>query len=137
MVAINRKGGRGALPLAVKKLTQPGRGKVSDFPVPEPDTIRLPCPLELEGSAREEWMRISRELAALDLLAKVDRSALTGYCVAWGQFIDSTVMLQKPWNEGGGMIIRDAKGIPRVSPWFSVNQAASKDMRAFLTEFGM
>jgi hypothetical protein len=55
------------------------------------DDLELPAgvpraPDWLEKAARQEWTRVVRELSEAGALAKLHRSALTVYCVAWGAY---------------------------------------------------
>jgi P27 family predicted phage terminase small subunit len=75
---------------------------------------------------------MSKQLFALGLLTTVDRAALAGYCQAWADWVRAHEEL----NEHG-MITVTEKGYPILSPWWSVATTAGKQMKAFLTEFGM
>ena len=86
--------GRRPKPTALKALQgNPGKRPLNRH---EPQPGGLPkCPKHLDGQARKEWKRISRELIACGLLTEVDRAALAAYCVAWSRWIDAEANVRK------------------------------------------
>jgi len=52
-----------------------------------PEVGLPPMPPELPLLAKKEWRRVTPLLLQLNLLTKVDRSAIARYCVAWGEWI--------------------------------------------------
>jgi P27 family predicted phage terminase small subunit len=92
------------------------------------------CPKHLTGEARKEWRRISRDLLAANLLQVVDRAALAAYCQAWARWVDAELKMQEA---GFSMVATTDKGYEYVSPWLTVANQALKQMRSFLTEFGL
>lgn len=100
----------------------------------EPQFGGLPkCPPHLNKNAKAEWRRISKELAAIGLLAAVDRAALAAYCASWARWIDAEESIQK-----FGTVIKSPKsGYPIQNPYVSISNTSLDLMRKFLIEFGL
>ena len=75
---------------------------------------------------------MSRELVSLGLMTKIDRAALAAYCQAWARWIQAEEEIRK-----SSCIVKSPSGYPIQNPWLAVANTALKQMRAFLTEFGM
>lgn len=80
---------------------------------------------------------MSKQLFALGLLTQVDRAALAAYCQAWADWVNANEQLARINATDGGMITLTEKGYPVVSPWWNISITAAKQMKSFLTEFGM
>jgi P27 family predicted phage terminase small subunit len=95
--------------------------------------VRLPPepPYFLEGEALAEWNRIVPELARLELLKPVDSAALTAYCLAWQRLVDAHALVASE-----GLLSHNSQGRVR-HPAVAVIEAASKDLRAWCSEFGL
>jgi len=126
--------GRPRKPTALKELEgNPGK-RALNRPEPKP-TVRIPsCPAHLSGEAKKEWRRISKELLAVGLLTVVDRAALAGYCQAWARWVDAEKEISAP---GFKTICTTDKGYEHVNPWVQVSNSALKQMKSFLSEFGL
>ena len=126
--------GRPAKPTALKRLQgNPGkRGLSKDEPQPEK---RIPpCPKHLDGEAKKEWRRVTKELHALGLLTNVDRAALAAYCQNWSRWVKAEEELAKDDVE---LVLSTDKGYHHPNPWIGIANNAMKQMRVFLAEFGM
>jgi P27 family predicted phage terminase small subunit len=123
--------GRKPLPTTLKKLKgNPGCRPLNEN---EPQPTGIPsCPRHLSKTARIEWRRIAKELLACGLLTSVDRAALAGYCESWARYVEASENVQK-----FGTVIKSPNGYPILSPYVSICNTALREMRAFLTEFGM
>ena len=112
------------------------RGNPSKRPLPkneaQPRNGIPPCPRHIQGEARKEWRRTSRELAACGLLTSVDRAALAAYCQAWARWVQAEDVLRK-----AGVLVKTPNGMLVQSPILAVANRAMDQMRAFLVEFGM
>ena len=142
-------------PTNIKKL-EGNRGR-RQLPTHEPNpTNAMPaCPSFIKGAARKEWHRLAPELLILGLLTRVDRAALAGYCIAWGQLEEVEQELArmkrssrdltklKKKNPGmkvdisNGMVSITSNGNAIIEPLLSVRKQAMEQMHKFLTEFGM
>lgn len=102
----------------------------SNEPAPPPAVPS--CPSFLKGEARREWKRISKDLATLGLLTRIDRAALAGYCTAWETYVES----DKEVRLNGRTTTTD-KGNLVQHPELANRNRALEMMKAFLAEFGM
>jgi P27 family predicted phage terminase small subunit len=90
------------------------------------------CPTELNAVAKREWRRIAPELAALGLLAKVDRTALALYCDAYARWIEAVRSIER-----FGVVIKSPNGLPIQSPYLAIANKSGEQVRLLLAEFGM
>jgi len=127
--------GRKPKPTQLKVLEgNPGKRPVNENePAPDPMADLKP-PSFLNKFGKQEWKRIVPELIKLDLLGAVDRTALAGYCNAFGTWEEAIRELRKP---GQGMITYTEKGYPIQNPLLGVINKQSEIMKGYLVEFGM
>ena len=85
----------------------------------------------LSGRALEEWQRVVAELEPLGLLKRVDRAALTAYCLAWARLVGARELIAVE-----GLTKNGPQGAVR-NPAVMVEEAASKEIRAWCAEFGL
>lgn len=129
---------RGAKPKPRNLLLLAGRGEGKDSagrPVaPTPSFVRLPPepPENLPDEARAEWDRVVPEMQRLELLKPIDRAALTTYCLIWQRLVDA----QRDIAEGK-VTTRGSQGQLVEHPAVKVFFAASKELRAWCSEFGL
>jgi P27 family predicted phage terminase small subunit len=72
-------------------------------------------------------------LDRLGLLKSIDRSALTSYCLVWDRLVTASLIVQRE-----GMVLQDDKqGKAQRHPALLTAEAASKELRAWATEFGL
>lgn len=98
---------------------------------PEPESAIPDCPPELKGDSRKEWDRISPLLLELGLLSKIDRSALSMYCQAWGQWL----ACQRRINSEG--LRKKVNGQIVPNPSHSIAIKLADQIRRWLAEFGL
>ncbi|MEM7131188.1 MAG: phage terminase small subunit P27 family [Chloroflexota bacterium] len=136
--------GRPPKPSNVTKLHgNPSKRKLNDAE-PKPK-VKIPsAPKILQGEARKEWRRISKELHALGLLTDIDRAALTMYCQAWGRWMQAEEALAETFENDDGeirlknpLVATTDRGYEHTSAWLQVSTQAYKQMKQLLTEFGM
>lgn len=124
--------GRKPTPTHLKLIAgNPGKRRLNTRE-PQPRAAVPSCPPLLQGEARREWRRISKELHALHLLAKIDRSALAAYCLAWSAWSEAQEKLRLE-----GKVFKSPSGYPLLSPWFTIASISFEQMRKMLTEFGL
>lgn len=99
---------------------------------PKPLAGKPTCPSHLDAEAKREWRRMVRDLEAMGLLTKVDRAALALYCQAWARWVKAVGQI-----EAHGEVVETGNGSVKLSPWVTVANTASKEMRALLVEFGL
>lgn len=90
------------------------------------------CPAELGPTAKREWRRISKQLAAMGLLTTVDRAALALYCDAYGRWLEAITSLQR-----FGAVLKSPSGHLMQSPYLQIANRAGEQVRLLLAEFGM
>src|SRR5690242_5845930 len=123
--------GRRPKPTALKLL----QGKPGHRPInrkePRP-YIEAPDPPDfLDAVALKEWHRVAPELERLGVLSRIDRAALAAYCFHFSCFTQAADNIKLH-----GITDFSKDGI-RVSAYFKVMSEAGKQMKSFLTEFGM
>ena len=131
-VEISSRGGRGRRkPRVLRELN----GNAGKRPLPIEPKLE-PCapapPEDLEGEARAEWDRIVPELLALGLLTRIDRSALVGYCEAWGEVRECQAVIR-----AGGRTYETSIGQICTRPEVKIRDAAWGRVLRFLGEFGL
>lgn len=122
--------GRKPVPSQIKLLT--GSRQPINQREPKPARTMPTCPKFLQGEARAEWRRISKELYRIGVLTVVDRAALAAYCLAWATMVKATEQL-----ETKEMVITTTFGNMVQNPWLQVRNRAMDDMKGFAVEFGM
>lgn len=94
------------------------------------------APEWLPAEARDEWNRVVPELDRLGLLKSIDRTALTSYCMVWQRFVDANAIVARE-----GMIVEEELTLGRTKlyrhPALLTVEVASKELRAWATEFGL
>lgn len=121
-------------PSAMKALEgNPGKRALNKLE-PKLDLKMPSCPKHLSPEAKKEWRRISKELIAVGLLTLVDRAALAAYCQTWARWVEAEEKINTPGFE---TVCSTDKGYEHVNPWVQVSNSALKQMKAFLTEFGL
>lgn len=124
--------GRKAKPTAIKVLEgNPGK-RALNHTEPMPTTDKPSCPKHIQGEARREWNRISKDLHSAGLLSKIDKAALAIYCQAWGRWIEAEENIRKV-----GPIVKSPSGYPIQNPFLSVANRAMSQMQKIMVEFGM
>ena len=111
--------GRKPLPTNVKIFRgNPGHYPLNEYE-PRPPTKMPICPDHLQGRAREEWRRISKQLHRIGLLTIIDGAALAGYCEAYGRWADATAFSfysTKNLTTGeGGMVVTSDDELARIA----------------------
>jgi P27 family predicted phage terminase small subunit len=129
--------GRPPKPAVLKLIEGRGNGKdTAGRPVKQtPGFVRLPPtpPTWLPTEARDEWERVVPELQRVELLKPIDGAALTSYCLAWARLREATEIVAVE-----GMVIKaDHQGRAQRHPALLTAEAASKELRAWCSEFGL
>jgi P27 family predicted phage terminase small subunit len=123
--------GRARKPAALKILDgNPGKRPIKDEPKPVP--IAPDCPIWLPQFAQEEWQRVYRQLEQLGLLTQVDGTAFEAYCMAYGQWKESHLILREK-----GLTFMTPNGYEQQRPEVAIANNAAKIMRGFMIEFGL
>jgi P27 family predicted phage terminase small subunit len=129
--------GRKSRPAKLKLVEGRGNGKdqAGRAIIEPPPFVRLPpeAPEWLGDEARELWEKTVPELARLELLKPVDGPALTAYCLAWQRLRQAQQMIDE---SEFGILSMTSQGMGR-NPAVIVLEAASKELRAWASEFGL
>jgi len=124
-------GGRPRKPTKLKQLQGTARADRINASEPQFEVGSGYCPRWLSDEARAEWRRVAPELIACGLLTVVDRAALEAYCETYAQWRRAIEALKD------GMTFTTDKGYVQQLPEVAIANNALKQMRAFMTEFGM
>ncbi len=111
---------------------------------PQPSSEIPTCPAWLSAEAKREWKRICPELAVMGVLTIVDRTALAGYCAAYGRwrraeealadgFTNDQLTDRKETKDGEVIIIVQRAKKPEVQ----IAIDSLTQVKAFCTEFGL
>ena len=96
------------------------------------------CPPHLTGEARKEWRRVTRELHANRMIAKVDKGELAMLCTSWARYVEAEEMIAKAAKGGGtGLFVKTPNGFAVQSPWLAVSNSAMSSYRAIAADFGL
>lgn len=118
----------------------PGKRKLNELE-PTPEVVDPLVPEYLSKPARRWWELLSPMLYRLKVLTEADQLALAMLCEQAAQADEATKILRK----GGIMVkkkLHDRNGkkvgeVPAINPAFKVQLESMKQLKAFLTEFGM
>lgn len=116
------------------KLVQgnPGRRPLPENE-PTPVVAEPEWPDELAEDARAEWRRVAPQLLALGMLSKLDRAALSAYCVAWARWLQA----EQHIKVHGPIVAAPRTGVPMQNPFLSVANKAMDQFLRLAAEFGM
>jgi P27 family predicted phage terminase small subunit len=85
----------------------------------------------VRGARRVEPRRAGA--VSLGLLKLIDGAALVAYCMTWQRFVDACAIVARE-----GMVVQDDRlGRAQRHPALLTVEAASKELRAWCTQFGM
>lgn len=129
--------GRPAKPNEIKVLEgNPGKRRIKNSPRPS-RVLGLKCPKFLGKYGKQEWNRITPELARLGMLTKIDQAALEMYCRTYQKWREAEDFLIE---KGTIYTIKDADGrikfIQQV-PQVSIAMQSQEYCRKMLGEFGL
>lgn len=124
--------GRKNKPDTLKALEgNPGKRALNDK-APKPDVVIPECPAHLTGEAKKEWVRVTKELHTLGILANIDRASLAAYCMAWLDFVYASRMVDEE-----GEVITSIKGGKYLNPWVGIKTSSMDRVVRISAEFGM
>lgn len=124
--------GRKPKPTKLKILNgNPGKRPLN-LQEPKPRSGLPVCPDHLDEVARLEWDRLSRELAALELLTVLDQGVLAAYCVAWSRWAKAEKVIAKS-NE----VIKGQSGTLYQNPYLAIANRALEQLHRFGALLGL
>lgn len=92
----------------------------------------MQVPKHLDEEGQKEWRRIAKELYALGLLTKIDRSALAAYCQAYSRWVKASEEM-----ETASLTLMTENGYQYPNPLLGIINNSLEVMRKFGVEFGM
>ena len=92
----------------------------------------IECPPDLGAVARQEWDRVTPELAAVGRLTALDRASLAVYCVAYAAWLEAVAALQQY-----GTMMKSPNDYPIQSPYVSVANKNAELMLRIAADFGL
>lgn len=99
---------------------------------PEPAKGRPACPEWMPAEGKREWRRIVKELEAMGILHKCDRSALVAYAEAWAHFVAAAKTLAEE-----GLLVTLPSGIKQQNPAVAIKNKASERLEKLAAQFGL
>jgi P27 family predicted phage terminase small subunit len=99
----------------------------------------IPPPPYLSGYAKEEWIKVAKQLFYLKLLTRVDVSVLAAYCMAYQRWRQAEEALQELGAQLPlkGLMMRVGGGALVRNPLVAIAQHAAADMVRYGAEFGL
>lgn len=107
---------------------------------PDPPPGVPEAPPHLTAAAREEWTRVTEEIAGLGIVTCLDRGTLAAYCQAYGRWVAAEEALGRMARKDAitsGIVIRTKSGNAIQNPLVGAANKAMADMVRYAAEFGM
>jgi P27 family predicted phage terminase small subunit len=108
---------------------------------PKPQSGAPEAPGYLTPAALEEWNRIVPQLMAIDVLTKVDGTALASYCMAFARWLQAEesitkhgIVTETPVLDKEGELLGYSL---KKNPACTASMACQKEMRALIGLFGL
>jgi len=124
--------GRKPLPVEIHRLRGSFRADRHNVNAPQPTSGIPACPKHLNKTAKTEYRRVGKLLAACRVITEVDRAALAAYSQAWARLVQGEIKLHET-----GLIIKSPNGFPCLSPYLSVVRQAAEEVRRWAAELGL
>lgn len=123
--------GRKPQPIALRIARgNPGKRRI-DTSTLQPATLAPDPPPHFTGEALAEWQRVTTELLALGVIARIDRPALAAFCSAWARFVEADRQVREL-----GPIVKSPSGFPIQNPHLAVLNKATEQITKLCAEFG-
>lgn len=127
--------GKKRLPTAIHKLNgNPSHVDLEARERTEPKykPLRAEPPDHLTDDAKAEWHRVLPILERAGVLTEADAPALEAYCMAYGNWKEACLMVQR-----FGTLTVGKNGTPEPSPWQKIQIQNYDKMLKIMVEFGM
>ena len=116
-------------------------GKRGPKPRAKPVAVPLagipPAPKGLDAEARKHWKALADLLNDAGLSSALDADAMLFYVTHWSRWRKAEKMLALPKGEGGGEVIETPNCYLQQSPWLTIANDSLRQMKAYLSEFGL
>lgn len=90
-----------------------------------------PKPAEMSPDAEDLWDRVVEQMMTIGLLKPLDAAALEAMCETFARYREAV-----RFRREHGQLAKNSQGTV-VAPWIKVEEQASKDFRAWCSEFGI
>jgi P27 family predicted phage terminase small subunit len=123
----------------------PGKRRIPVSPKPE-RVLGLKCPSFIGKHGRQEWNRITPELAKLGMLTRIDQVALEMYCRTYQKWRDAEefliekgtyFVLREPSQMIDGKEVEGNIRYMQQMPQVSIAQQCAEYCRKMIQEFGL
>lgn len=102
---------------------------------PKPIGTCPPCPSDLKGPARKEWLKLSAPLHQMGILHEQNASPFRMYCFYWGQHVELSRYLNSLRAED--MTVKSSRGDVRAIPQVKMCLDATNAAQRLANEFGI
>jgi len=99
---------------------------------PQPDPNAPPCPDHLDLIARQEWMRVVKELDDCGILTNFDMVVLASYCHSFSRWVKATEQVKLE-----GEVITLPTGYKQQNPNLTIANKAEEMMIKAAVQMGM
>jgi P27 family predicted phage terminase small subunit len=99
---------------------------------PKPEVVIPDCPSHLDRLAKQEFKRITAELVKVGLITRVDRTAISAYCVCYSRWVRAENEIRDRL-----LVESDASDEMIKNPYLSIANKALEQMNKLMIEFGM
>jgi len=90
---------------------------------PQPDPNIPPCPNHLDLKAKQEWIRMAKELDECGILTNLDMAVFASYCHSYSRWIEATNQVKTQ-----GSVITTPKGYKQQNPTLTIANKAEEMM---------
>ena len=93
---------------------------------------KLKVPMWFDDAARQVWKKTLKDMAAFDILDKVDEEVLAIYCDAVARYREATIKVREE-----GYTTINAQGTESVSPYVRAAQSYARIMMQYADKLGL
>jgi P27 family predicted phage terminase small subunit len=94
-------------------------------------------PAYLDKAAKAHWAEVAALVNESGLGSALDRDALAFYVSLWSRWRAAEAELAKDESDGGREVITANNGYRQLNPWYTISKECLKDMKSYLSEFGL
>ena len=125
--------GRPAKPTALKVVQgNPGKRPLNKNE-PKPRVVCPPAPTFMDATAKKEWRRIAKVLAAAKVLTEADLTGLQMYCVEYSRWREAVEALNGPED----IIATTPNGHHMPSIYRQIERGAFENLCKIMVQFGL
>ena len=124
--------GRPRKPAQIHRLHGTWRADRHNDAEPQPERLAPRCPKHVQGEARKEWRRKTKELLPMGVMSLADRASLERYCLWYAIGHETVEKLNAPEI---AKLYKTPSGYPMLNPLIALWRQACEMMDKFDTEF--